>query len=157
VSGEDNLRIVLNRRGQARIFEAVIAIMILFPFATYMQSYRPPGEYQNPDLYRMGVKVFVSLDRKGTLSQTVTAGDWMRLREAIKGCLPSDVSFVLTAYNVTWSGSPMSLSLTEVPNSRIGYGSYVLSGRATISYTVNIVTDTGLLQSYILSLTLMRG
>jgi hypothetical protein len=122
-----------------------------------MQNYRSPGEYQNPDLYRLGTEVFVSLDYQGTLSQRVAAGDWLRLREAIKGALPSDVSFVLTVYHVTWSGSPMSLNLMEVLNSRMGFGTYVTSGRATINYSVNIVTDAGLLQSYILSLTLMGG
>ncbi len=148
-----------SRRGQARIFDALIAIAILFPFATYLQTYRSPGEYQNPDLYRLGTEVFVSLDYKGTLSQRVAAGDWLRLREAIKGSLPSDVSFILTVYNITWpTGNPLLLNLVQVPNSNIGYGSLILSGQVTINYTVTIVvTGSSRLQGFLLSLTLMRG
>lgn len=154
---------IRSNRGQARILEAIIAIAILFPFAIQLQNYRPPGEYQSPGLYKMGATVFTTLDGKGLLSQLVTScaasGDWMRLGEAVKGCLPADVSFVLAIYEMQWSVPDPVTGAQELvveEANRVGHGIYAVSGRASVNYVVNVLVGENL-QGYLLSLTIIEG
>jgi len=151
------LRLLQDRRAQARIFEAIIAIAIVFPFAMYLQNYRPSGEVQSPELTKIGAEVLASLDRDSTLTSLLSADppDWLRLREAIKACLPADVSFIVTVQEMMWSGSPANLTLSE--EARLGQGALGVTSQATISYAANIVTKTNELRGYLITLTLMKG
>jgi hypothetical protein len=152
------LKFLRDRRAQARIFEAIITIAIVFPFAMYLQSYRAPGETQNPELTKIGAEVLANLDREGTLISLFATDppDWMRLREAVKASLPADVSFIVTVQEMVWVGSPAKLTFGQTTVT-IGHGALELTKQATINYALNVLTGTNRLRGYLITLTLMKG
>jgi hypothetical protein len=139
--------IISRRKGIVRIFEALLAIAIVLPFITVIQTFRQPTGVHDPELSDIGATVLTSLDESGILPRLLIKQDWVRLEAAVNAMLPEGVSFTLEISKVTSGGL---VKLTTIG------GGGGMQRRASISYVVNVY-NSGAFDSYYLILTLSKG
>ncbi len=89
-----------DRRGQIRIVEAFLAVLVIFSAfavsANFTVSQDPP---LREDLSDVGVRALASLDHDGILGRLIEDGNFTDLRDSLILLLPSAVSFNLTVYD----------------------------------------------------------
>ena len=88
------------KRGQIRIIEAFLAVLIVFSslaISTSLTTERKTTE--SSDLASIGLQVLMKLDSDGSLSDYIESRNWSGLRETLSLLLPEGVSFNLTVYD----------------------------------------------------------
>jgi len=88
------------KRGQIRIIEAFLAVLIVFSslaISTSLTTERKTTE--STDLASIGLQVLMKLDSDGSLSDYIESRNWSGLRETLSLLLPEGVSFNLTVYD----------------------------------------------------------
>lgn len=84
-------------RGQIRIIEAFLAVLIVFSSLAVSSSLTVTEDAgRRNDLAVVGWQALTKLDSDGSLSKYVDDGNWAGLRDAVNLVLPSGVTFNLT-------------------------------------------------------------
>lgn len=87
-------------RGQIRILEAFLAILIVFSSFTLsanLTSSRP--EIRHEELTSLGLQTLTKLDIDGSLSDCITNRNWTRLRENTDLALTTGIIYNLTVFD----------------------------------------------------------
>ncbi|MGB9853858.1 MAG: hypothetical protein ACPLRY_03505 [Candidatus Bathyarchaeales archaeon] len=87
-------------RGQIRIIEAFLAVLIIFlslAISANLTARQNASESNN--LKYMGLQVLLKLDCDGSLGRYLDSRDWNGLRSSLNLLLPTGVSFNLTVYD----------------------------------------------------------
>lgn len=86
-------------RGQVRIVEAFLAVLIIFSAFTVSANLTVPQERApHDDLDSVGLEALMKLDSDGTLGDHIIDTNWTGLREALSLTLPTGTTFNLTVY-----------------------------------------------------------
>ena len=88
------------KRGQIRIIEAFLAVLIVFSSLAISASLTTERKTtESSDLASIGLQALMKLDSDGSLSDYIETGNWSGLRETLNLLLPEGVSFNLTVYD----------------------------------------------------------
>ncbi|MCS7114247.1 MAG: hypothetical protein N0A00_02405 [Candidatus Bathyarchaeota archaeon] len=87
-------------KGQIRIIEAFLAVLIIFSSLTISaRIVAPQGIAEADTLAHTGIQALIKLDYEGSLSEYIESGNWQGLRESLSLLLPTGVSFNVTVYD----------------------------------------------------------
>jgi hypothetical protein len=87
-------------KGQIRVIEAVLAVIIIFASFTLSTNLTvSQNKVQSEDLTADGLHVLMKLDSDGSLSNYIADKNWTSLREAVNLALPTGISFNLTVFD----------------------------------------------------------
>lgn len=87
-------------RGQIRIIEAFLAVLIIFSsFAISANLTITQNNTNHDDLASIGLQALVKLDSDGSLGKYIEDRDWAALQDALNLVLPAGIAFNLTVYN----------------------------------------------------------
>jgi hypothetical protein len=87
-------------RGQIRIIEAFLAVLIIFSaFAVSADLTGSRSATKSESLASIGLHSLMKLDQDGRLGMYITDGDFTALREALDLILPAGICFNLTVYD----------------------------------------------------------
>lgn len=92
-----------NRKGQIRIIEAILASFIIFLAAAFINTFAvtpSSSTYETSELEKVGHNVLHDLDDQRLLARFVYNEEWKNLTAALMVCLPTDVYFNLTIYDL---------------------------------------------------------
>jgi len=127
-------------RGQIRIIEAFLAVLIIFSsFAVSANLSSPQRRTRQDGLASVGLQTLVKLDSEGTLGRYIDDRNWGALRDALDLALPAGLTFNLTVYNekmeqvntdIVSNGAPTSQDVTSVE--------YVVASRGLIFHVYMI-------------------
>jgi hypothetical protein len=88
------------RRGQIRIIEAFLAVLIVFSSLAISASLTTEQKIaESSDLASIGLQTLIKLDSDGSLGDYIDSGNWSGLRETLNLLLPEGISFNLTVYD----------------------------------------------------------
>lgn len=88
------------KRGQIRIIEAFLAVLIVFSSLAISASLTTERKIaESSDLASIGLQALMKLDSDRSLSGYIETGNWSGLRETLSLLLPEGVSFNLTVYD----------------------------------------------------------
>jgi len=129
-------------RGQIRVIEAFLAVLIIFSAFTVsanltVSQNRPP----RIDLASVGTEALMTLDSDGTLGYYIANGNWTALREALSLVLPIGTTFNLTVYDeYTQRISEAAVSNGGFNSQDICFVEYVCASRNPVfsSYIVHL-------------------
>lgn len=122
-----------DKRGQIRIVEAFLAVLVIFSAFAVSANYTvPQASSAHDDLSDTGVRVLAALDRVGDLGRLIDDANCTGLRETLSLLLPPAVSFNMTVYD-----SQMRPVNTEI----ISNGGF---GSQTIVYAEYVCASTKL-------------
>jgi len=131
------MRKTKNRKGQMRIIEAILASFIVFFAVAFINTFAvTPSSttYETSELEKVGHNVLHDLDDQKLLARFVYNGEWENLTAALTVCLPPDVYFNLTVYdldgNLVNEGKPICYGDPNVfeTSSSIASVTYILPG-----------------------------
>jgi hypothetical protein len=92
--------VLRNKRGQIRIIEAFLSMLVLFSALTICSALFPPSDNNRQDtLASCGVQALIQLDRSGELDMMLHNENWTTLSDALKLLLPVGVSYNLTVFD----------------------------------------------------------
>ncbi|HVP26984.1 MAG TPA: hypothetical protein VMT26_04895 [Candidatus Bathyarchaeia archaeon] len=87
-------------RGQIRVIEAVLAVIVIFASFTLSTNLTvSQNKAQSEDLAADGLHALMKLDSDGSLSRYIADKNWTSLREAVNLALPTGISFNLTIFD----------------------------------------------------------
>jgi hypothetical protein len=87
--------------GQIRIFEAFLAVIILFSAFTVSANLTVTRRNAKDDgLAFVGLQALMQLDSDGSLGKLIDERNWVALRETLSLALPAGVSFNMTVYDM---------------------------------------------------------
>jgi hypothetical protein len=87
-------------RGQIRIIEAFLAVLIIFSsFAISANLTVTQNTTNHEQLVSIGLQALLKLDSDRSLGKYIEDGDWTALRDALNLVLPTGITFSLTVYN----------------------------------------------------------
>jgi len=113
---------MFNKKGQVRMLEAFLAVLVIFSASLVSFKFSPPTSFDNEKmLSTLGMQALIELDGNGTLGRLIDERNWAAVREDLKMLLPVGVSYNLTVYDD---------ALSQINNSTIGNG---LKGQKVVS------------------------
>lgn len=113
---------MFNKKGQVRMLEAFLAVLVLFSALLLSLRFSPPTNFDNEKmLSTLGMQTLIELDGNGTLGRLIDNRNWTVVRDYFKILLPVGVSYNLTVYDDT---------MNQINNSTIGNG---LKGQKVVS------------------------
>lgn len=147
------VRFVRGRRGQTRVIEAIMAILIIVFAIAFINLFAVTPvspKYESGELEKIGYNVLHDLDMERLLARFVGNAEWVNLTAALAASLPTDVYFNLTVYDV--SGG-------VVNTQPIGYGaSRVFTNSTYVASVTYVVPGYQLVyKPRVLVLQLVRG
>ncbi len=87
-------------KGQIRIIEAFLAVLIIFSsFAMSSSVPVPKTASKGDDLVSIGLQVLTIMDQDGSLSDAVLNKNWTTLRESLELALPAGIIFHIKVYD----------------------------------------------------------
>lgn len=87
-------------RGQIRIIEAFLAVLIIFSsFAISANLTVTQNTTNHEELVSIGLQTLLKLDSDRSLGKYIEDGDWTALQDALNLVLPTGIAFSLTVYN----------------------------------------------------------
>jgi len=87
-------------KGQIRIIEAFLAVLIVFSAFTISSNLNVTQNVRKGgDLASIGLQALMELDSDGSLGKYIEDGNWTALGDALNILLPSGVCFNLTVYD----------------------------------------------------------
>lgn len=92
------MRLLKDKKGQARVIEAFFASVLLLSCLTLIPAQTNPTSSRS-DLASMAENVLLSLDGDGSLAQLIDRNDWVALGDCIQSALSLTVWFNLTVYD----------------------------------------------------------
>lgn len=118
-------------RGQIRITEAFLAVIIIFSSFTISANLTMTRNATKRDnLTAVGFQSLMKLDSDGSLNIYIDGRNWTELREAVNLVLPAGLSFNLTVYDEqTQQINTEVISNGEFGSQDIVFVEYVCSGR----------------------------
>lgn len=114
-------------RGTIRIFEAILAIIVVFSSLTLAAKTLAPIEaVDEPSLVDLATNILLQMDANGTLSRQIDSRNWTGLAGNLRSTVPSGLYFNLTVFDkngvelndkkITSGGSPgRDVYSVEVP------------------------------------------
>ncbi len=91
---------MLDNRGQMRVVEAFLSILLLFSALALTTLISPASNFENnDDLAAVGMQTLVSMDHDGKLGKLVDERNWTTLADALNTLLPVGTSYNLTVYD----------------------------------------------------------
>jgi hypothetical protein len=93
-------RLKNENRGQIRIIEAFLAVLVIFSSFAVSSSFTvTQSTDRRGDLANIGFETLMVLDSDGSLSNYISGGNWTALRTAFDTVLPAGICFNMTVYN----------------------------------------------------------
>jgi hypothetical protein len=84
-------------RGQIRVVEALLAVLIIFSSLAVSASLTPnQTRTRSQDLASVGLNVLVKMDSDGNLGKFIDEKNWTAIRTALNLLLPSGMNFNVT-------------------------------------------------------------
>jgi len=110
-----------NNKGQMRIVEAFLSILLLFSALTMATLVSPTSNsVKDDDLTSVGMQLFVSMDNDGQLGRLVDEGNWTTLADVLNTLLPVGISYNFTVYNENLQPvNNVSISNGIIPNQNV--------------------------------------
>ncbi|MCL5877512.1 MAG: hypothetical protein M1540_06855 [Candidatus Bathyarchaeota archaeon] len=95
------MRLLRNRKGQARVIEAFFAATLLLSCLTLIPAQSNPqnAAADSANLASRAENILLSLDSEGQLAKLVDQHDWATLGDCIESALPLMIWFNLTVYD----------------------------------------------------------
>ena len=120
-------------RGQIRITEAFLAVIIIFSSFTISANLTmTQNATRRDDLAAVGFQSLMKLDSDGSLNKYIDSRNWTELREAVNLVLPAGLSFNLTVYDEQMQQINADvISNGEFGSQDIAFVEYVCSSRNT--------------------------
>jgi len=90
-------------KGQVRIIEAILASFLIFIAVSFISTFAVTplsSTYETGELERIGHNVLHDLDEQRLLGSYIYNPEWGNLTLALMVCLPPDVYFNLTVYDL---------------------------------------------------------
>lgn len=113
-------------KGQIRIIEAFLAVLIIFSsFAVSANLTVSRNVTKGDDLASVGLQALLKLDSGRSLGKYIDDGDWPSLRDALNLALPAGISFNLTVYDT---------QMQPVNNATISNGAFNSQEIAFVEY-----------------------
>jgi hypothetical protein len=89
-----------NNRGQVRIVEAFLAVLIVFSAFTVTANVTvTQSNPRDGDLASAGLETLLKLDSDGRLASWIGSKNWTTIRETLSLALPAGVAFNITIYD----------------------------------------------------------
>ena len=92
------MRIITNKRGQARVIEAFLASLLLISCLTLIPAV-PRAQSSTGRILSTAQNILLSLDSNGHLANLIGNRNWMVLQDSIQAALPLTEWFNLTVLN----------------------------------------------------------
>ncbi len=92
------MKLIGNKKGQARVIEAFFASILLFSCLTLIPP-QPSIDDSSDNLSSLGHNILLSLDSNGNLAHLISNQNWSSLRSCLESALPLTVWFNLTVYD----------------------------------------------------------
>lgn len=113
-------------RGQIRIIEAFLAVLVIFSsFAVSSNLTMPQRSGRSENLVSIGFGTLAKLDSDGSLGNYISDENWTVLRSAVGIVLPAGLCFNLTVYNE---------QMQQVNNATISNGAFSSQQIAFVEY-----------------------
>jgi hypothetical protein len=95
------LRLLADRKGQARVIEAFFSATLLLSCLTLIptQNNSPDISSNNDNLVSMAENIILSLNSDGQLAKLIDARDWGTFNDCIEAALPLMIWYNLTVYD----------------------------------------------------------
>jgi hypothetical protein len=91
---------MFNKKGQVRMLEAFLAVLVVFSTSIISTTFSPPTNFNDEKLLSTsGMQALTELDSDGTLGKLIDERNWTAIRENLKILLPVGVSYNLTVYD----------------------------------------------------------
>lgn len=121
-------------RGQIRIIEAFLAVLIIFSsFAVSANLTITQNATKRDDLASVGLQALMALDSDGSLGEYILNGNWTALRNSLNLALPVGVSFNLTVYDSQMQQvNTVVISNSAFGSQEIAFVEYVCASRHPI-------------------------
>jgi len=89
-----------NNRGQVRIVEAFLAVLIVLSAFTVAGNVTvTQNKSRDGDLASAGFAALLKLDSDGYLASWIDSGNWVAMRETLSLALPAGITFNMTIYD----------------------------------------------------------
>ena len=91
---------MFNKKGQVRMLEAFLAVLVVFSTSIISTTFSPPTNFNDEKLLStLGMQALTELDSDGTLGKLIDERNWTAITENLKILLPVGVSYNLTVYD----------------------------------------------------------
>jgi len=127
-------------KGQIRIIEAFLAVLIIFSSLAFSASLTVPrNTTKSGDLTSVGLQSLLKLDSDGGLSKYIGDEDWDGLRDALNLVLPAGISFNLTVYDEQMQQvNVATVSNGAFSSQDIAFVEYVCASRSLVFHCYKI-------------------
>jgi len=113
---------MFNRKGQIRMLEAFLAVLVIFSASILSVKFSPSTNFDNEKLLSgLGMQVLMELDNSGNLGKLIDEGNWTAITENLEVLLPVGIAYDVIVYDDT---------MHRINNFTIGNG---LKGRKVAS------------------------
>jgi len=113
---------MLNKKGQIRMLEAFLAVLVIFSASIISITFSPPTNFNNEKLLSTsGMQALIELDSDGTLGKLIDERSWTAITDNLEILLPVGVSYNVTVYDD---------AMHQINDSTIGNG---LKGQKIVS------------------------
>ena len=92
------MRIIENKKGQARVIEAFLASLLLISCLTLIPA-QPKTQNSTSSILSMAQNTLLSLDSNGHLANLIDNRNWIALQDSIQAVLPLTEWFNLTVFS----------------------------------------------------------
>jgi hypothetical protein len=127
-------------RGQIRIIEAFLAVMIVFSsFAIFSNLNVTQGVKKSEDLASIGLQTLMTMDSNGNLGKLIDSKNWTALRDTLSVALPASLCFNLTVYDEMMNQvNEYAISNGALSSQEIAFVNYVCASQSPIFHCYTI-------------------
>lgn len=122
-------------RGQIRIIEAFLAVLIIFSslaITANLNVTQQPAK-TNEYLAAVGLQSLMKLDSDGTLGNLIDSGNWTALRDVLNVVLPAGICFNLTIYDSEMRQiNTVDISNGAFASQKISFTEYICASRSPV-------------------------
>jgi len=134
---------MFNKKGQVRMLEAFLAVLVIFSASIISIKFYPPTNFDDEKtLSTLGMQALIELDSNGTLGRFIDKRNWTAIRENLKILLPVGVSYNVTIYDD---------EMHQINDSTIGNG---LKGQKIVSVEYPCASQSSECHFYVVRLQL---
>jgi hypothetical protein len=121
-------------RGQIRIIEAFLAVLVIFSsFAVSVNLTMMQDSGRSDDLASLGFEVLMKLDSEGNLGSYLSEESWTALRDALSTVLPTGICFNLTVYTIQMQQvNNVTISNGGFTSQQIAFVEYLCAGQESV-------------------------
>jgi hypothetical protein len=131
------LRLLSNKKGQARMIEAFLATLLLIGCIALVPAYS--AKTQPNDLTSFALEKLIALDNNGQLAVLIETGNWTALKHCIDSVIPLTLWYNLTVFDENMNAICPFLLCSSGPVSDNIYSVDYVSASPISSYSVYVL------------------